>query len=190
MTESSAEGAELQVDRLYELHAASVLAFAIRRAPDVASAEDVMAETFAIAWRRREVLPEQELPWLYSIALNVLSNQRRSRGRRFRLLGKIQQEVVPFGRDPAEMVEGRDAIRAAFQALSEGQREVIRLAFWEDLSPDEAAAVLGCSPGAYRVRLHRARAALAKHLDASEHLAADAQELGRSMTDPNSQEAR
>lgn len=190
MNESGAEGADLQVDRLYELHAARVLAFAIRRAPDIATAEDVMAETFAIAWRRRDVRPEHELPWLYSIALNVLSNQRRSRGRRSKLLGKVRQEAVPFGRDPAELIDDRESIRAAFQALSEGQREVLRLAFWEDLSPGEAAAVLGCSPGAYRVRLHRARAALAKHLDASEHLAADAPEPGTAMCDPGSQEAR
>ncbi len=41
----------------------------------------------------------------------------------------------------------------------------LRLAYWEDLPADDIAVVLGCSPGAARVRLHRARKRAAAHLD-------------------------
>jgi hypothetical protein len=56
-----------------------VLAFSIRRLPDRSTAEDAAAETFAVAWRRRELIPEEPLPWLYGIALRVAANQRRPR---------------------------------------------------------------------------------------------------------------
>jgi DNA-directed RNA polymerase specialized sigma24 family protein len=54
--------------------------------------------------------------------------------------------------------------------LSEGQREVLRLAAWEGMDARRAAAALGCSPAAYTLRLHRARRRLAKELAASGHV--------------------
>jgi RNA polymerase sigma-70 factor, ECF subfamily len=58
-----------------------VLVFAMRRAGREV-AEDVVAETFAVAWRRRDCMPEEALPWLYAIAGNVVANQWRSGRRR------------------------------------------------------------------------------------------------------------
>jgi RNA polymerase sigma-70 factor (ECF subfamily) len=69
--------------------------------------------------------------------------------------------------DPAEAVARRDAFAAAFASLAEQEREVLRLVAWDGLNVPEAALVLGCSQGAFRVRLHRARRKLAKRLDST-----------------------
>jgi len=159
-------------DACFEAHYSDVLAYAIRRVEDRATAEDVLAETFAVAWRRREAIPEAPLPWLYGIAARIIANQQRSARRRLRLRLRLSSEPARrSGRDPADVVGERDAIVAALSGLSEAQREVLRLAAWEDLDVPDAAAVLGCTPAAFRVRLHRARRELAKHLDPSGHSA-------------------
>lgn len=176
-----------RVEGLFKLYARDILAFAVRRAPDRQSAEDAVAETFSVAWRRRDSIPEAPLPWLYAVALKVLSNQRRSERRRFNLRRRVEGSPAEFGRDPAELIEHRDGVRAAFLRLSESQREVLRLTFWESLDPHDASSVLGCSEGAYRVRLHRARRDLAKHLDTAGQIA---DEEPKVMAERASQEAR
>jgi len=150
---------------------AAVLAFAIRRLPDRATAEDAAAETFAVAWRRRALIPEQPLPWLYAIALRVIANQRRSGQRRRRLGDRLEHEARSRADtpEPIDALHRRDAFSRAFQRLSEDEREVLRLVAWDGLDTREAASVLGCSGAAFRVRLHRARRALAKHLEATGH---------------------
>ena len=150
---------------------AAVLAFAIRRLPDRASAEDAAAETFAVAWRRRQLIPEEPLPWLYGIALRVVANQRRSVERRRRLGDRLEQEAGfrATAPEPTEAMHRRDAFSRAFRLLDEDQREVLRLVAWDGLDTRQGADVLGCSTVAFRVRLHRARRRLAKHLEAAGH---------------------
>jgi DNA-directed RNA polymerase specialized sigma24 family protein len=62
-----------------------VLAYVLRRTGDRTVAEDVAAETFLVAWRRRELLPDDALPWLLATARNLVLNQHRSRRRRDRV---------------------------------------------------------------------------------------------------------
>jgi RNA polymerase sigma-70 factor (ECF subfamily) len=165
----------LEPDRRFEscfhAHYPAVLVFAIRRLPERSTAEDVAAETFAVAWRRRELIPDEPLPWLYGIALRVAANQRRSGERRRRLRERLEQEASSRAAapEPAEALHRRDAFARAFERLGEPEREVLRLVAWEGLDTREAASVLGCSAAAFRVRLHRARRRLAKHLEASGH---------------------
>src|SRR5665213_3507404 len=89
----------VEFTRLVTEHTRALLRFVYRRLSDSASCEDVVAETFLIAWRRWDDLPalDRELPWLYGIAFRVLSNQRRSRDRRDRLHARLS-----FERDPSE----------------------------------------------------------------------------------------
>jgi RNA polymerase sigma factor (sigma-70 family) len=150
---------------------AAVLAFAVRRLPDRATAEDAAAETFAVVWRRRDLIPGEPLPWLYGIALRVVANQRRSGQRRRRLGDRLEHEAGSRAASPelADALHRRDAFSSAFKRLSEDEREVLRLVAWEGLGTREAARVLGCSATAFRVRLHRARRRLAKHLEAAGH---------------------
>ncbi len=129
----------------------------------------MVADTFAVAWRRRDRIPDPALPWLYAIAAHVIANQYRSSQRRRDLDLRLAHEggALAPASDPAESLDRRDAFSAAFALLGEPEREVLRLVAWDGLDTRDAARVFGCSPGAFRVRLHRARRKLAKQLDAA-----------------------
>ncbi len=150
----------------FDEHYLAIFGYAMRRVPGRESAEDAVADTFAIAWRRRDRIPDPALPWLYAIAANVIANQRRAGGRRQSLDLRLVQEagVRSFGGDPADSLAGRDELATAFARLVAIDRELLALVAWEGLSTREAAEVVGCSAGAARVRLHRARRKLAKDL--------------------------
>jgi RNA polymerase sigma-70 factor (ECF subfamily) len=154
---------------LFEAHYAELRRFVVRRIENRAAAEDVLAETFAIAWRRRELTPDPALPWLFGICHKVIANHRRSTKRRLRLINRLAGTRPDVGRDPADLLAERSEIGRALSRLSAAQREVLRLVAWDGLGATEAAAVLDCTPAAFRVRLHRARTELAKHLAEAGH---------------------
>lgn len=157
-------------DALFGDHSAEILAFALRRVGSREEAEDVVSETFAVAWRRRDTLPKEALPWLYGVASKVISNQRRSERRWVRLRGKLASEPPPIAPDPTASLADRDEFAVAFAQLSEGQREVLRLVAWEGLGGRDAAIALGCTESAFKVRLHRARRDLAKRIELGGHV--------------------
>ncbi|HXL44819.1 MAG TPA: sigma-70 family RNA polymerase sigma factor [Gaiellaceae bacterium] len=163
---------EAKFDACFRAHYAEVLAYALRRLGERGAAEDVAAQTFAVAWRRLDALPADPLPWLLGVARHVIQNEARSARRRSRLLARItgQHRALAAPADPADSVPERSAILAAFGHLSEGDREVLRLGAWEGLDARRAAAALDCTRGAYALRLHRARRRLAKELAASGHV--------------------
>ena len=137
----------------FERHHRAVLAYALRRVPIEADAEDVVAETFAVAWRRVDRLPDVEvaLPWLLAVARRVLANQHRGTARRFRLALRLQ--VQPRS---AAVITDTPALEA-LSLLPPDDQELIRLLAWEGLSQAEVGVVLGVSPNAVAIRLHRAR---------------------------------
>lgn len=157
-------------DAAFEKHSAKVLAYALRRVPNRHEADEVVAETFAIAWRRRDAMPDAPLPWLYGVGAQVINNQRRSSRRLGRLRGKLASEPVVIGADHAEAIGERDAFAEAFAQLKDDQREVLRLVAWEGLDSREGALALGCSESAFKVRLHRARRELAKRIERAGHV--------------------
>jgi RNA polymerase sigma-70 factor (ECF subfamily) len=142
-------------ETLYEATSRQVLAFALRRTVREADAEDAVAETYVVAWRRLADAPATPLPWLYGICRRVLANQRRSSDRRGRLNLRI------FGHAPSEpadlRMEGGPAMQA-LAALRDEDRELLRLVAWEDLDHAAIAKVLDISVNAVAIRLHRARA--------------------------------
>jgi RNA polymerase sigma-70 factor (ECF subfamily) len=149
-----------------------VLGYAIRRTDDRAAAEDAVSETFLIAWRRLDAVPAEALPWLLGVARKVLANQRRAAGRAAPDGPLIPLEAVPDpdpGTAVADLVADREAFAGAFAALGPADREVLALVSWDGLSAGEAAAVLGCRPATFYLRLHRARRRLLKELDAAGH---------------------
>lgn len=153
---SSDEQVRFEAD--FRRFAGRVHAYALRRAgADVA--QDVTAETFLIAWRRRDRAPDEPLPWLYGIARGVLANERRAANRRGALLGRIAAEPHPG----AGAVLDHEVLEAVAR-LSARDSEVLLLTAWEGLSGGEAAQVLGCSASTLAVRLHRARRRLARAL--------------------------
>jgi RNA polymerase sigma-70 factor (ECF subfamily) len=149
-------------ERLWREFAPAVAAYVRRRAPaDVA--EDAVAETFFVAWRRLDRVPDDVLPWLYGVARRTLANQRRSEARRVALGKRLDLEL------PAVTDERADpSVVEALAALGERDRELLMLVAWEGLTPTEAAVALGTSAVACRVRLHRARGRLAAALAARE----------------------
>jgi RNA polymerase sigma-70 factor (ECF subfamily) len=154
---------------LVDGHHPALYAFARRRVTEPADVEDVLADTFLVAWRRRAEIPDPPLPWLYGVCLRTISTHRRSTRRRARLWGRLSSQPHTAGRDPADVHAARSEITRAFAQLSEGERETLRLIAWDGLSTEDAAQVLGITPGAFRVRFHRARQALEKHLGADGH---------------------
>jgi RNA polymerase sigma factor (sigma-70 family) len=162
--------AEAVFEGHFRAHYAEVLAYALRRLGERGAAEDVASQTFVVAWRRLDAMPADALPWLVGIARHVIQNETRAARRRSRLLARITSALPPAAApDPAASVAARSAILAAFRRLDERHREVLRLAAWEEMDTRGAAIVLGCSRGAYALRLHRARRRLAKELAASGH---------------------
>jgi RNA polymerase sigma-70 factor (ECF subfamily) len=157
-------------DRLFAEHQRAVLAYAIRRTPTLADAEDAAAETFAIAWRKIDAVPGGDpLPWLFAVARRVLANQRRGIGRRERLTALLRVKDVPT---PVRLGDDRDGPAfGALASLAPPDQEVLRLAAWEELGNQQIAAVLGISANAVAIRLHRARARFA---DALAHETRDA----------------
>jgi RNA polymerase sigma-70 factor (ECF subfamily) len=120
-----------------------------------ADADDVVAEVFAIAWRRFADIPaDAAIPWLFGVARNVARNHTRGVRRRARLqLIAPRELVVPAPDEPSDS----RLLRSALDSLGDDDREVLRLVAWDGVDPPQLPVALGCSPGAARVRLHRAR---------------------------------
>ena len=152
---------------MFRRHYPRVLAFVARRT-EQARAHDVVAETFATAWRHFRRLPEEPLPWLYRVARNSLANEERAARRQARLAERIAGRRVEPAPDHAGAVVADAGLRAALGRLSPGDREVLLLIGWEGLDSADAARVLGCSAVAFKVRLHRARKRLARLLEAAD----------------------
>jgi RNA polymerase sigma-70 factor (ECF subfamily) len=157
---SAVVGAEVTFEELYRQYAGRVRAYALRRTAATA-ADDVVAEVFVVAWRRRDDVPDPSLPWLLAVARRVLANQRRSERRAIALRARLQSAPVPT---VAPNVDHR--VLRALADLSERDRELLMLIAWEGLSVTEAATVLGARPGTIAVRLHRARERFARALSA------------------------
>jgi len=121
-------------------------------------ASDATAQTFLVAWRRAEFFGARyPLAGLLGVTRRTLAGERRAASRQAGLCDRAGATVAPLPRDPATAVTKRDVIAAAVSRLSDTDREVLALIAWHDLSPGEAAEVLGCSRAAFPVKLHRAR---------------------------------
>jgi RNA polymerase sigma factor (sigma-70 family) len=161
---------ERQFRLLFDCYYRRVLAYALRREPNRPAAEDVVAETFLVAWRRIGDVPgaEDALPWLLGVARRVLANARRTDARRDRLLARLRQgpgvEVIEAVDAAPLASETRAQIIGALARLRPGDAEVLQLAVWEQLSHAQIALVLECSVNAVGIRLHRARKAFAEEL--------------------------
>lgn len=159
------ELAEQRFGRLYREHGREILGYALRRCTDPEDAADAVAETFLAAWRRlAEVPPGAEgRLWLYGTARFVLANQRRGERRRNRLTEQLRAELRR--QLPVEAPADSTGIVEALKTLEEPDRELLMLVGWEELTPAQAAKVLGVTPLAARSRLHRARRRLRARLE-------------------------
>lgn len=148
---------------LYDRYFDPIYAYIARRTDDAAEAEDIAAQVWERALKSIERYQVRGVPfaaWLYRIAGNQIANHRRhARILRFVPLGPGHGSAEPD--DASE----RDAVRAALDALSESDRELLSLCYFAGLAPPEIAEVLGCGVAAVHKRLHRARARLRRKLE-------------------------
>jgi RNA polymerase sigma-70 factor (ECF subfamily) len=144
---------------LFHRHAGDIHAYAAWRVGQH-DAADVVGEVFLIAWRSLDrIRPGEERPWLFGVARKVVLARHRQ-GAASTALGQRLAGAADIPAEPDELADDvalRDQVRRALDALGERDREVLVTAAWCDLSPAEAAQVLGISRPAYAVRLHRAR---------------------------------
>ncbi|MEJ3744728.1 RNA polymerase sigma factor [Actinomycetes bacterium KLBMP 9797] len=149
---------------LYDAYAAQLYRYAYRRVgPD--HAEDVVAETFLAAFRRRQsydITRADARPWLFGILTRQIADRRRAERARYRALARAgaDEAVDGLADQVAADVSARAARRRladALRRLPAADRDVLLLVAWGGLTHDEIATTLDIKVGTVRSRLHRAR---------------------------------
>lgn len=164
---------EARFRAVYEATYVDLVRFAQRRVHP-SQAEDIVADAFLVAWRRFEDLPTDPgdaRAWLFGIAQRTMLNGQRGDQRRQALTIRIADAsvVAQSGETwkdvDAELVARRLDLAAAWRRLAPVHQETLSLAIWDGLAGPQAAAVLGISPVAFRLRLTRARRALRRYCE-------------------------
>lgn len=162
------EMAREEFTHLYREHARTIKRYALRQLNDFAISDDLVSETFLIAWRRWDDAPspDRRLSWLYGIAYRRLANMRRSRDRQLRLEARIKRERnnIDAG-DP--LVDAESQLRFALSQLRPRDRELLEFLYWERLSYRDIATIMGLSENAVGIRISRARNALRGELSSN-----------------------
>ena len=149
-------------------HEVAIHAYLARRAGRQA-ADDLLAEVWLRAFAARggyDIRYADARPWLYGIARNVLREHWRSGhgGDELAAVGATMADPWDGVDDRLDSAERVKAVVSAVRSLPATEREVLLLVAWEQLTPAEAAKVLGVPQGTARSRLHRARATLRREL--------------------------
>lgn len=183
----------MEEDRFVALHRAhmdDVWRFARRRCSSAAEADDATAEAFAVAWRRRDDLPEGDAArlWLLATTRRVLANQHRAARRRDGLTARLASVGGATGPvDPGdEAARSEGPLWAALASLPEEQRDLLVMRAWDELAVGDIAQLLRCSSNAASIRLTRARDALAAALGRKDR----APTRTSSRPDPDAEEDR
>ena len=166
-----------EFERCFEENFALVHRFIARRV-GTALADDLAAETFATAFRRRRTFNPglgrllHRPAWLLGIATNLLRQHWRAEERALGLGWRLEAELPSAGTEhgPEEQATAgglASRIAQALASLPAEQRDVLLLHAWGGLAHEEIAAALGLRPGTVRSRLWRARAAVRSELLAS-----------------------
>jgi RNA polymerase sigma factor (sigma-70 family) len=115
---------------------------------------------FRVVWQKWHDQPRSDIAWLLTVARNLIGNAYRSRDRLTALQAKLRASAeLRSGADSEDLV-----VHDAMAALRDSERDILQLAYWDELSVAEIAGVLQCSEAAAKVRLHRARAAFRKQM--------------------------
>ncbi len=156
---------------LYDRYVRSIEAYCTRRlAHD--RVDDAVAETFLVAWKRIDDVPDNDdaLLWLFRVAYRVICHEWRSGARRRRLHDRligVRRATSPTPEDKVVNHAEAKRVLSAARALSANDAEILRLLAWENLSHTEIATVLGLSPNAVNQRVFRARKNLVRESEGS-----------------------
>jgi RNA polymerase sigma-70 factor, ECF subfamily len=169
-------------EALYRKYVAQVYSFALYELRNTHAAEDVTAQVFLKALSGLHLFNEQaEAPgssfrvWLFQIARNALSNERR-RARRHPESPIELALDFPSGDDVAAEALDREQLNRAWQHIDKlptERRQALLLRFVEEMSTREISQVLGRSEGATRVLIHRALTTVARQIERGSHAPRD-----------------
>jgi len=166
--EAAPSEVEIAFDRLYRQSRDDVFAYVAGLLRDRSAAEDVTAQAFERAYRKRRSFDPRRgsrRAWLFGIARNAALDELRRR-RRTAELAAEPEDVGAAGPDElAEVAVRRAALREGMRALDARERELIALKFFADLANAEIAAVIGISESNAGTRLHRTLAKLRRACD-------------------------
>ena len=149
---------------LYDQTARGLLAYLLRRAQNSEDAADCLAETFLIAWNKRDQIPSDESQasrWLFGVARNVLRRDRAVDDKVTAATAALAREL----QDRNSSAPADDPVTLALKQLSPIDREIIEMLAWDQLAPREVATILDLSPNVVRIRAHRARLKLRQQLE-------------------------
>lgn len=154
------------VEALYRSSYKAIFAYVLRRTSgDAETVADLVAEVFVVALRKQDAIPPppEDRLWLYGVARRVVLDHRRRHTRLLRLLSLLQAQATSET-DSGYGQPSRLRVQAAMEKLRPADREVLQLITWDGMSHAEAAQVLGCTPNAVALRLHKARSRLRRIL--------------------------
>ncbi|GII44585.1 DNA-directed RNA polymerase sigma-70 factor [Planotetraspora silvatica] len=163
---------------VFDRHNDEIYRYAVRRlGPEMA--EDVVAETFLTAFRKRGTYDRERpdaRPWLYGIATHAVREHRRAEVRRNKALARSEAHgaVESFDERSASRVTAerlQPKLAAVLARLSAADRDLLLLIAWADLTYEEAAQALGVPIGTVRSRLHRIRTKVRRALGGTDPMA-------------------
>jgi RNA polymerase sigma-70 factor (ECF subfamily) len=151
--------------RLVTAYRPTLLRYGLRRLDDLASAEDLVADTFVVVWRRLDEVPlgDEEIFWLYAVAGNLVKNALRGRQRSLRLEARLALERRADG-DVDFNEENLGLLLDLLTQLTSEEQEILRLVYWEKVTYRQLGLVLGCSEKAAGIRVSRLRHGLRDRL--------------------------
>ncbi|MER6077776.1 sigma-70 family RNA polymerase sigma factor [Streptomyces sp. NPDC001833] len=171
--------------RLYDRYAPDIHRYAARRLGDTA-ADDVTADTFLVAFRirsRYDLARPNARPWLYGIAGNLIGKQRRAEVRALKALARTGHDPVAASWSESwvehthNRIDAQGPLAGALAALTAGDRHVLLLVAWADLTYQEVAEALDIPVGTVRSRLNRARRKVRTALGADPAFVGDTAEV-------------
>lgn len=155
----------VRFESFYNAQYREISGYVRRRVPEH-EAPDVIAQVFAVAWRRFEHVPDppEDRLWLFGVARRSVADHRRSGLRRLRLHARLARDLRPVSQPISSPDPLHASVTAAIEKLRPRDREVLQLVLWDDLTHAEAAAVLGCSVNAVELRFRHAEDRIRKAL--------------------------
>jgi len=143
------------------------LGFLINRVGDPDTAEDLLQTAVLQALRRADSLRDDErvVAWIYRILRNVVTDHGRHRAATTRAFKRAGALELPEEAPPDLEAEICACVGALLGTLPPDQGRLLEMVELEEAAPSEAAEILGITPGAARVRLHRARSALRERVE-------------------------
>ncbi len=168
-----AGGSDDALTDLYRRVESRIFSFALARLGDSQRAADVLNEVMLEVWRRAASFEgrSRALTWILGIAHHKIVDSLR-RKERWNPGPPPDEQITdaatPSPFDRAHQSERRAAVRRGLERLSDGQRQVVHLAFFEDLSYPEIARILGIPEGTVKTRVFHAKKILLRHLERQE----------------------